>query len=248
MTCAAQLLRRAHASSGLYMTAGGITKPHKKTRASAMSMRRGKATRDMHDAVNALFDNYKDAEADKIGPESLYVLFEALELDPLDISALIFAWKLNAQTPCEFTRHEFVDGLVKLGVDSMPKLKKKVHTLKTMIQDPADFRSFYMYSFNYNKPQGQRSMPVETARPLCSLLLRDRFVHLDLWIEFLKGRKQAITRDSFALLHDFAIIVDDEFSNYEEDGAWPVILDEFVEYAKAQRSAAGASEGDQMSD
>lgn len=211
-------------------------------------MRRGKSTRDMHDAVNALFDSFKDVEQEKIGAESLYVLFDAVDLDPLDISALIFAWKLNAQTPCEFSRHEFVEGLIKLGVDSMPKLKKKVHTLKTMIQEPADFRSFYMYAFNYNKPPGQRSMPVDTARQLCSLLLRDRFIHLDLWLEFLKGRKHAVTRDSFALLLDFAMIVDGDFSNYEEDGAWPVLLDEFVEYAKAKRPSAGSSDENQMSD
>lgn len=216
-------------------------------------MRRGTGQRgrDMRDAVNALFDTFKDADEDKIGPESLEAFFEALELDPLDISALIFAWKLNAQTPCEFSRAEFVDGLVRLGVDSMAKLRKKVHTLKSMVVDPADFRSFYMFSFDYNKPPGQRSMPVETARQLWPLLFGDRFTHLNLWLQFLEPRKHAITRDSFALLLDFANTILPDFSNFDEEGgAWPVILDEFVDFGKTRLSTAegGSDRAHSMSD
>lgn len=201
----------------------------------------------MRDAVNNLFNDFKDADQDKIGPESLEAFFEALELDPLDISALIFAWKLNAQTPCEFSRAEFVDGLMRLGVDSISKLKKKVHALKGMIADPVDFRSFYLFSFDYNKPPGQRTLPIDTARELWPLLLGDRFTHLDLWLEFLEPRKHAITRDSFVLLLDFASTIQHDLSNYDEEGgAWPVLLDEFVDYAKSKRPVPVANSEDDL--
>jgi DCN1-like protein 1/2 len=233
------------------MTAGRVAKSRKKVRPSAQpvvpTMRRGAGQRgrDMRDTVNGLFDNFKDADEDKIGPESLEAFFEALELDPLDISALIFAWKLNAQTPCEFSRAEFVDGLMRLGVDSMAKLKKKVHTLKSMIVDPSDFRSFYIFSFDYNKPPGQRTMPIETARQLWPLLFGDRFEHLDLWLEFLEPRRHAITRDSFVLLLDFANTIRPDLSNYDEEcGAWPVIIDEFVDFAKSRQPAPEAASED----
>lgn len=51
-------------------------------------------------------------------------LFEVLNIDPLDITALIFAWKLNAKVPFEFTHVEFVNGCIALKADSIEKLKK----------------------------------------------------------------------------------------------------------------------------
>lgn len=192
------------------------------------------------DAANAVFEQFKDADDDKIGPESLERLFDALELDPLDVTALIFAWKLRAKTPCEFTRSEFVDGLLRLNVDSLRKLKVAVSGLRSMIDSPDDFRSFYIYSFDYNKPPGQKSMPIEIARQLWPLLLADRFVHMDIWLEFLQTRSHAITRDSYVLFLDFVNTIEPDLSNFDEDGgAWPVLVDEFVEFARPKLRAAG---------
>ncbi|KAI0556552.1 DCUN1 domain containing protein [Gracilaria domingensis] len=153
--------------------------------------------------------------------------------DILDISTLIFAWKLQAKVPFEFSKKEFVDGCANLRADSWDKLKKVIPSLRAAITDTKDFRSFYMYAFEYNKPPEQRSLPIETARQLFPLIFAGRFTHLDLWMDFLKNRRQAISRDTYTLLLDFANTVDDSMSNYdEENGAWPVLLDEFVDFAK----------------
>lgn len=99
-----------------------------------------------------------------------------------------------------------------------------------------------MYAFEYNKPPEQRSLPIETARLLFPLLLEGRFRHLDLWMEFIKDRKHAISKDTYTLLLDFAVTIDDTMSNFDEqNGAWPVVLDEFVEFAKP-RIAGGMQE------
>ena len=58
----------------------------------------------------------------------MQALFEALDVDPLDIISLVFAWKLRAKTPFEFSRSEFVDGCVNLGTDSLEKLKAVLRT------------------------------------------------------------------------------------------------------------------------
>lgn len=53
----------------------------------------------------------------------MQALFEALQVDPLNIIALVFAWKLKAKVPFEFTRTEFVNGCILLNCDSIGKLK-----------------------------------------------------------------------------------------------------------------------------
>lgn len=50
-------------------------------------------------------------------------LFDTIGVDPLDISSLIFAWKLGAKVPFEFSRTEFVSGCAELGADSIEKLQ-----------------------------------------------------------------------------------------------------------------------------
>lgn len=100
-----------------------------------------------------------------------------------------------------------------------------------------------MFAFDYNKPPEHRSLPIATARQLFPLLLRDRFQHLQLWLQFLENQKHSISKDTYALLLDFANTIDSEMSNYDEvNGAWPVLLDEFVDFARPKLGIASKTE------
>lgn len=108
-----------------------------------------------------------------------------------------------------------------------------IATLESQLSQQGDFRKFYMFSFDYNKPPEQRSLPLDTAKQLFPLILKGRFKHMELWLEFLETRKHAITRDTYSLLLDFSQTIENDLSNYdEENGAWPVMLDEFVDFAR----------------
>lgn len=71
---------------------------------------------------------------ERINAEGLQALFDALDVDPCDILSLVFAWKLGAKTPFEFSRTEFVNGCVSLEADSLEKLKAVLRTFSKQLK------------------------------------------------------------------------------------------------------------------
>ena len=80
-------------------------------------------------------------------------------------------------------------------------------------------------------------MDQESAVSYWELLLADKFDNFKPWCEFLDEKKSEhkfISRDTWNLLLDLATQVKPDFSDFDEDGAWPVIIDDFVEWVKAR--------------
>ena len=100
---------------------------------------------------------YKDqSEPDKIGLDGVVKFLEDLQLDPNNRTVLIIAWKFKAQTQCEFSKEEFLGGMMELGCDSIDKLKSKLPNLEKEILDQNKFKEFYQFTFNYAKNPSQK--------------------------------------------------------------------------------------------
>jgi len=194
--------------------------------------------------LQQLYTRYRDDTdpTGKIATSGMIRFLEDLNLDPASKTVLIIAWKFKAATQCQFSKKEFISGMTDLECDSIHKLTSILPELQTQIEDPKAFKEFYQFTFNYAKNPSQKGMELETAVAYWRILLEDRFKLLNLWIQYLeKHHNKSITKDCWNLLLDFAVTVDEDLDKYDEEAAWPVLIDGFVEYAKPIVIAGGPS-------
>lgn len=136
--------------------------------------------------IDHLFNTYRDpSDVNKINSDGVMRFLDDLRLSPESKLVLIIAWKFRAETQCEFTKDEFVNGFLDLGVDSLEKLNAKLPSLETDLSDFTKFKDFYQFTFNYAKDQGQKGLDLDMAIAYWNIVMKGRFKFLDLWCKFL---------------------------------------------------------------
>lgn len=94
----------------------------------------------------------------------------------------------------------------------------------------ARFALFYGFVFFICRERGQKSLAVSTAVEAWHLSMAGRFRLLEQWCTFVqRHQRHAISEDTWRQLLEFSQSVNDDLSNYDPEGAWPVLVDDFVD-------------------
>ncbi|OWR46191.1 DCN1-like protein 4 [Danaus plexippus] len=176
------------------------------------------------------------SEPEVLGPEGMEKFCQDLGVDPENVVMLVIAYKMGAKQMGYFTQEEWIKGLTELQCDNVQKLQNKLEHLRGLLNDPHIFKAIYRYSYDFARDKDQRSLDTATARALLGVLL-PRWALRPALGEFLaRGRRyRVVNRDQWCNILEFSRTVDAQLVAYDADGAWPVMLDEFVEWLRTER-------------
>lgn len=159
---------------------------------------------------------------------------EAIELGLEDAGVLALSYELKSPQMGVFKRQGWIEGWKALRCDSIPSMKAAVAKLQQrLVTDPSLFRQVYLYTFEFAKAAGQRSIPVENARAFWEILLplatqsvqaeaKPGFsgwsdANTEQWFEFLEGKAvKGISKDAWTMVSLFFL---PDYVKGREDGA-----------------------------
>lgn len=181
-------------------------------------------------------------DSDTLGPEGMEKFCEDIGVEPENVVMLVLAYKMNARQMGFFTLSEWLKGLSDLQCDSISKIQQKLEYLRNQLNDPHTFKGIYRYAYDFARDKDQRSMDMETARVMLQLLLGKHWPLFTQFAQFLDQSKyKVINKDQWCNILEFSRTINHDLANYDLDGAWPVMLDEFVEWLKIQRGEEASS-------
>ncbi|ERS97411.1 hypothetical protein HMPREF1624_05578 [Sporothrix schenckii ATCC 58251] len=193
--------------------------------------------------LDAMFDELRDPSQDAkdaLGVESTMAYLTSLGLNPESGEVFVALELVQAPSLGEITRKGFVDGWKTSGSVTKEEQAKYITTLlKHFSTDLAYFKRVYRYTFGAGKEPDQRSMSLENAIEFWKVLFaapgrpwktasRD---WTPLWIAFLEEKwTRSVNRDMWNQTLEFAIKCseDETLGFWNEDGAWPSVIDDFV--------------------
>ncbi|KAF3450947.1 hypothetical protein FNV43_RR07036 [Rhamnella rubrinervis] len=200
-----------------------------------------KASTKEQERIDNLFYSYANGSSGMIDPEGIEALCSDLEVDHTDVRILMLAWKLKAEKQGYFTLEEWRRGLKALRVDTVNKLKKALPELEKEVRRPTNFVEFYCYAFRYClTEEKQKSIDIESICELLNIVLGSDFrVQVDLFVDYLKTQNdyKVINLDQWMGFFRFCNEISfPDLRNYDPQLAWPLILDNFVEWIREKQS------------
>lgn len=197
--------------------------------------------------IAQFFDKYADPE----DPENIAVdesfgnLCDDLGIDGgSDVRAIVLLWRLgatrkNPDKPMLISKDTFRDRMSILGASSLPTLKATLNGLDLGFLENDAFYEFYSFAFDLNRDVPRKTLLRETVLDLLPIVMPpERAPHLKYFIAFLEQQSalKDITLDQWKTFLTFNQQVAVDCSGYSaDDGAWPLLFDDYVEWRVANK-------------
>ena len=233
--------KRATASSSA--AAGGASG------ASGSGDKRARSANAREDAARALFQELAGGAGEELGVDETLAFCEKLGVDAEDVVMLYVSFKLGAPSMGSFPKDAFVTGATAMGWGSVDAVKASLKKLReTCGWGGPEFSDVYAFAYKWGCDVGQKVMRKEVAVDLWRLLIPvATFPQLEAWLSFVANKFQgkAVSRDAWLSFPRWITAVFSagglEHFAMDENDAWPVIIDEFMEQWRKEhpRLAAG---------
>jgi len=141
---------------------------------------------------------------------------------------------MQANDMTDITAEQFTRGMSVVGAGTTAELKAALPSVRARVMDDADaFSAFFKFAFVANKADGMRVLDAEVATALIRLLLVPRWPLGERFAAFLESSGvKNVTKDTWNQTLAFSKAFPTSVDSYEDDGAWPVMVDDFVEHMK----------------
>ncbi|XP_021721397.1 uncharacterized protein LOC110688955 [Chenopodium quinoa] len=129
-----------------------------------------------------------------------------------------------------FHLSKMVESSMIMSCSILAELYKLMSRLNIM-GDFSEFSNFYDFVFFMCRESGQKNITVRRAIDAWKLVLSGRFRLLDQWCDFVeKNQKHNLSEDTWRQVLAFSRCVHEDLEGYDPEGAWPTLIDDFVEH------------------
>lgn len=146
--------------------------------------------------------------------------------------------------------------LTKFSADTISKQRAYIGTqINQLSTDMTLYKRVYRYVFVCAREKGQKALPLDQAVTYWEVLFTRPGMSFTtsstnwtaLWFEYLKLKwTKSVNKDMWNMTLEFLqkAIVDETLSFWNEDGAWPSVVDDFVAWIKERRGDTEKMETD----
>lgn len=169
-----------------------------------------------------IFDVYRRFSDIKSG--NIYSFREGADMLNDDAEKIKFSREAMAQLS------KMVDVSVNGRIMILDELHKLMLQLNIMA-DFSEFSNFYDFVFFMCRENGQKNITVGRAIAAWKVVLAGRFRLLNQWCDFVeKNQRYNISEDTWRQVLAFSRCVHEDLEGYDPEGAWPTLIDDFVEH------------------
>ena len=157
-----------------------------------------------------------------------------------DIVVFLIGIHFQADNFMEITYQQFENGCKSLGVDDANSWKTVIPGLRQQLSNEQKFREVYKAAFGFSVEPPSKNVSIDIACALWDLFITEQQCQfMGKWKQFLeqknqKGELLAITRDNWDLFYELNKMTGGDLANFEDDGGWPTLFDEFIEFMESQ--------------